>query len=95
MPFDHVVTRVGSRSAALPATSFDARAVLELACLVDDPDLATKLEEAHNREVKVRALTIPERETILRALEDPRAELAELRGVLLRELEWLRQEGLA
>jgi hypothetical protein len=49
----------------------------------------------HNREVKARALTIPERETILAALEDPPAELAELRGVLLRELEWLRQEGLA
>jgi hypothetical protein len=49
----------------------------------------------HKREVKARALTIPERETILAALEDPPAELAELRGVLLRELEWLRQEGLA
>jgi hypothetical protein len=45
--------------------------------------------------VKVLALTIPERKRILGALEDPPAELAELRDVLLRELEWLRQEGLA
>ena len=31
------------------------------------------------------ALTIPERETILAALEDAPADLAELRGVLLEE----------
>lgn len=70
-------------------------AVLELARLVDDPDLATKLEDAHNRDVKVLALTIPERETILAALDDPAVGLAELRGVLLRELAWLREERIA
>jgi len=62
-------------------------AVLELARLIDDPNLATKLEDAHRREVKVLALTIPERETILAALDDAPTDLAELRGVLLRELE--------
>ena len=71
------------------------QAVLALARLVDDPDLAGKLETAYGRETKVLALTIPERTTILAALEDPPADLAELRGVLLRELAWLRQEGLA
>jgi hypothetical protein len=45
--------------------------------------------------VKILALSIADRETILVALDDPPAELAELRGVLLRELAWLRAEGLA
>lgn len=44
---------------------------------------------------KVLALTIPERTTILAALEDPPADLTELRGVLLREIAWLRSEGIA
>jgi hypothetical protein len=35
--------------------------ILELARLVDDPELANKLEDAYRREVKVLALTIPER----------------------------------
>jgi hypothetical protein len=35
--------------------------------------------------VNVFALTIPERETIIRALVDPPPGLEELRGVLLRE----------
>lgn len=68
-------TRVRGRQFPLP----DA-AILELARLVDDPDLAYKLEDAYRREVKVLALTISERETILAALDDPAAELAELRA---------------
>ena len=60
----------------------------------DDPALADRLETAYGRETKVLALTIPEREKILAALDDPPADLAELRGVLLRELAWLRSEGL-
>jgi Flp pilus assembly pilin Flp len=70
-------------------------AVLELARLVDDPELAAKLEENYSRGTNVLALTIAERSTILAAFEDPPADLAELRGVLLRELAWLRSEGLA
>ena len=70
------------------------QAVLDLARLVDDPFLAEKRETAYTRETKVLALTIPERTTILAALDDPPAEFAELRGVLLRELEWRRAEGL-
>ncbi len=68
--------------------------ILELARLVDDEHLADRLETACGREVKVLALDIPERETIIRALEDPPAGLEELRGVLLREHEWRRREGL-
>ena len=68
--------------------------VLELAHLVDDPDLAARLEDAYASMTKVLALTIPERETIIRALDDPPAGLAELRGVLLREHVWRVREGL-
>ena len=50
--------------------------------------------EAYDAEIKVLALAVPEREAILRALEDPPAGLAELRGVLLHEHEWRVREGL-
>jgi hypothetical protein len=68
--------------------------ILELARRVDDDALADRLEDCYGREVKVLALDIAERETIIRALEDPPAGLEELRGVLLREVEWRRREGL-
>ena len=68
--------------------------VLELARLVNDPDLAERLEDAYGRKVKLRALTIPERETIIRVLDVPPAGLEELRGVLGREHVWRHREGL-
>jgi hypothetical protein len=37
---------------------------------------------------------VPDREAILRALDDPPTGLPELRGVLLREHEWRKREGL-
>ena len=40
------------------------------------------------------ALDIPERETIIRALDDPPAGLEELRAVLLQEHTWRQREGL-
>ena len=52
------------------------------------------LQTAYDRETIVLALTIPDRESILRALDDPPDGLAELRGVLLREHEWRAREGL-
>jgi hypothetical protein len=70
--------------------------VLELARLLRDgafTDVAEKLENAYDVETKVLALTIPERETIIRALDDPPDGLAELRGVLLSEHEWRVREG--
>ncbi len=69
-------------------------AVLELARLVDDPDLADKLEAAYRREVRVLALTIPERITILNALEEAPPELTQLRAVLLEEHVARKQTGL-
>ena len=69
--------------------------VLELARLVDDdPELATRLEDRYGRDVKVLALDIPERETIIQALDDPPAGLEELRATLLQEHTWRQREGL-
>jgi uncharacterized protein (DUF1778 family) len=73
------------------------RDVLELAGLVRNAgfdDVAEKLEHAHDIETRVIALTISDREAILRALDDPPDALAELRGVLLREHEWRVRTGL-
>ncbi len=70
--------------------------ILELARLVDDPELEDRLETAYGREVKVLGLDIAERETIIRALDDPPAGLEELRAVLMQEHVWRRRrEGLA
>ena len=71
--------------------------VLELARLLRDcgfDDTAEKLEDGYDVETKVLALTIDDREAILRALDDPPDGLAELRGVLLRGHEWRVREGL-
>ena len=59
--------------------------LLELARLVDEPQLAERLETTWSRETRVLGLTVPERETVLVALDDPPAGLEELRAVLLRE----------
>jgi hypothetical protein len=68
--------------------------VREIVRRVDEPT-AGVLEQALDREVTVVALTIDERGSILRALDDaPTDGLAELRGVLLREHEWRVREGL-
>jgi hypothetical protein len=69
--------------------------VLELARLVDDDALAGRLETAHQRMTKVLALTIAERETIIRALDDAPDGLEELRGVLLAEHVARKRDGLA
>lgn len=58
--------------------------VLELAHVVDDPELAERLEPPTGM-VKVLGLTIAGREIALRALDDSPAGLEELRGVLLQE----------
>jgi hypothetical protein len=68
--------------------------VRELADLVDEPT-ATVLRNAINRETVVLALTIHDRERILRALDDPNTDsLAELRAVLLQEHKWRVRDGL-
>ena len=73
------------------------RDVLELARNLRDAgfdDTAEVLEDAYDEKRAVVALTIPDREAILRALDDPPDGLAELRGVLLREHEWRKRVGL-
>jgi hypothetical protein len=57
-------------------------------------DTAEKLEDAYDRETMILALTILDREKILRTLDDPPDGLVELRGLLLREHEWRLREGL-
>lgn len=69
--------------AGLPVPPAD---VLELARLVDDPRLAEKPETAYGKGARILALDVPERETIVWALEDPPTKaLAELRAILLQE----------
>ena len=55
-----------------PASRPENELVLELARLVDDDALSSRLETAYGRMTKVLALTIPERETIIRALDERR-----------------------
>ncbi|HUG64880.1 MAG TPA: hypothetical protein VMK83_06640 [Gaiellaceae bacterium] len=53
------------------------------------------VEKALERETVIVALTVPDREMILRALDDPQTDsLAELRAVLLVEHEWRVRDGL-
>lgn len=58
-------------------------------------DVADRLDTALELETKILGLTIPEREAILRALDDPPDGLAELRGVLLKEHVGRTASGLA
>ena len=68
--------------------------VRELITLVDEPTRSL-LEKSLVLETGVVALTIDDRERILRALDDVRADaLAELRRVLLSEHEWRARDGL-
>jgi hypothetical protein len=52
------------------------------------------LERAHDREARIVALDIPDREAILRVLEDGPEELLELRATLLQEHVRRQREGL-
>ena len=73
------------------------RDVLELARPLREAefvDVAEKLETGYDRETKVLALSIDEREAIIRALDDPPDGLVELRGILLQEHEWRMRQGL-
>ena len=71
--------------------------VLELARLLHDAgfdDTAEALVVALEAEQAIVALTIQDREAILRTLDDPLKGLIELRGVLLQEHEWRLRDGL-
>jgi hypothetical protein len=68
--------------------------ILELARIVDDSELAARLERAYRNEIRILGLDVPERETILAALEDPPPGLEELRATLLQEHTWRHAQGL-
>jgi len=68
--------------------------VLEFARLVDDDELAGRLEDCYGRDVRLLGLTIEERETIIRALVDPPQGLEELRAVLVAESAGRKRDGL-
>ena len=73
------------------------RAVLHLAASLREAEFvgtAVRLERAYDREARIVALDIPDREAILRVLEDCPEELAELRATLLQEHVWRQREGL-
>jgi hypothetical protein len=57
-------------------------------------DTAERLERAYDREARIVALDVPDREAILRVLEEGPDELLELRATLLQERVWLQREGL-
>jgi hypothetical protein len=73
------------------------QAALELARLLPDAgfdDTAEALVVALEAEQEFVALSIQDREAILRTLDDPPEGLGTLRGVLLTEHEWRVPEGL-
>ena len=72
-------------------------AVLHLAASLRDAELvdaAETLGGAYDREARIVALDITDREAILRVLEECPEELLELRATLLQERVWRRREGL-
>ena len=80
--------------AGIPVRDQDALELARLLRVAGFDDTGERLENAYDVECKIFALTVPEREEILRALDDPPTGLAELRGVLLVEHEWQVREGL-
>ena len=74
------------------------KAVLQLAASLREAELvdtAERLEHACDREARIVALDVPDREAILRVLEECPDELLELRATLLQERVWLQREVLA
>ena len=64
------------------------KAVLQLAASLREAELvdtAEQLERAYDREARIVALDVPDRESILRVLEECPDELLELRATLLLE----------
>jgi hypothetical protein len=81
----------------LAGLSVPEQNVADLARLLLDAgldDTADALLTALDAEQDLAALSIADREAILRVLDDPPAALAELRGVLLAEHEGRARDGL-
>ena len=77
----------------LAGISVPAELVEELAALADEP-VASTLRDGLGTKRTIFALTVLEREQLLRALEDCPDGLGELLAVLLREHEWRKRVGL-
>ena len=56
-------------------------------------DTAERLEYAYDHEARTVALDVPDREAILRVLEECPEGLVELRATLLQEQVWRQREG--
>jgi hypothetical protein len=80
--------------AGVPVADAHVLALVRLVRNAGFEETATRLENAWSLEVKVLALTMPERGVILRALDDPPDGLAELHGVLVRDREARIASGL-
>ena len=80
--------------AGIPVTDDDTQTLAELLRHGEFPDVADKLERGLALGTKIFALTVVDRESILRALDEFPNGLAELRAVLLREHEWRVRVGL-
>jgi hypothetical protein len=82
----------------LAGTAVTDRDTFALAQILRDAgfaDVAEKLEKGMTLGTRILGLSITDRESMLRALDDPpSAGLDELRGVLLQEHEWRVREGL-
>ena len=73
------------------------KAVLRLAAKLREAELvdtAERLEQAYDREARIVALDVSDREAILSVLEECPEELLELRATLLQEHVWRKREGL-
>ncbi len=87
-------TVVGMWLAGIPVAD---KTVLQLAGSLREAELvetAERLERAYDREARIVALDVTDREAILRVLEECPEELLELRVTLLQEHVWRRREGL-
>ena len=83
------MARRGSRSPTEPSSG--SPAAFARAELVDT---AERLERDYDREARIVALDVPDRDAILRVLEECPDALLELRATLLQEAVWRKREGL-
>jgi hypothetical protein len=74
--------------AGVPVTESAVGILARSARLIGAEKLGRRLEQALEDHVALLALTIAERSIILSTLDDPPAELAELRAVLMNEHRW-------
>jgi hypothetical protein len=94
---DAAIEHVYDRPMMVAGVSVPDAAVLELTRRLRDAgldDAAERLERAYDMQAKIVGLTVPEREAVLRVLEDAADDLAELRAVLVQEHVWRKRQGL-